>query len=104
MPNPIKKTREEIMENAKNVAIQIMAKFDNGSHGSNQLQGADEAIVALVSSSLNKLLDTAIEAGPKDKYVEHEQGIPPCEDDYLNEAFNHSNNLWRQLLKEGKND
>lgn len=43
-------------ENWRSQIINIIAKLDNGSHSSNQLQGADEALTELFASQLQSIL------------------------------------------------
>ena len=44
----------------KNKIINIIAKLDNGSHSSNQLQGVDEALTELFDTEINKFKDALI--------------------------------------------
>ena len=41
-------------DSVKHKIIAIIAKLDNGSHSSNQLQGADEALFKLFEEEANK--------------------------------------------------
>lgn len=44
----------------KNRIINIIAKLDNGSHSSNQLQGVDEALFELFNKEIGKYKDALI--------------------------------------------
>ncbi len=47
--------------NIKSEIIRIIAKLDNGSHSSNQLQGIDETLTAIFYAHLKELKNQIIE-------------------------------------------
>lgn len=47
--------------NVKSEIIRIIAKLDNGSHSSNQLQGIDETLTAIFYAHLKELKNQIIE-------------------------------------------
>jgi Tfp pilus assembly ATPase PilU len=52
----------------KNKIISIIAKLDNGSHSSNQLQGADEALYKLFKNEIAKYQEALQWCGGSDDF------------------------------------
>ncbi len=86
----------------KSKVINIVAKLDNGSHSSNQLQGVDEALNELIAAQIAKAEKRGYEKG-KAKVMEVARGIvdPSVQESYLIEE-----EAWHKGmqtgLKEGK--
>ncbi len=60
-----------IKKETKDKIINIIAKLDNGSHSSSQLQGVDEALTKLFESAIDATREATL--GEVDKKIEEEK-------------------------------